>query len=350
MLGRRCIPYGRIMPTATSTPLPTEALAHETLWSMTNAVVVSRAVHAIAELGVADQIDDDGVTIDELARRCGVTADGLDRVLRLLASHGIFARSGAAYGHTGASRLLRSDDPKSMRPFVRMMGRPAFWASVGALDHSIRTGAPGFETVDQNGLWTYLRTHPEELAVFDEAMTAKAQADIASVLHAFDFGRFETIADIGGGRGHLLRGVLDAVPTATGILFDLPGVIETLDAPPARLRHHPGDFFVDPLPTADAYVLMEVLHDWADGEAAAVLRAVRRAARPGTTVLIIEAIIPDDRLDPRVHTLDVIMLAVTGGRERSAQQLGSLLEAAGFAATATVETGSPTRILEAVAV
>jgi hypothetical protein len=144
--------------------------------------------------------------------------------------------------------------------------------------------------------------------------------------------------------------VLEAVPAATGILFDLPGVIETLDAPPPRLIHHPGDFFVDPLPSAEAYILMEVVHDWADREATAILQAIRSAARPGARVLIIEAIIPDDRLDPRVHTLDVIMLAVTGGRERTAAQLAALLEATGFRATATVDTASPTRILEAIAV
>ncbi|MFN2608154.1 MAG: methyltransferase [Acidimicrobiales bacterium] len=334
----------------TTHPRRTEVLPHEALWSLANAAAVSRSLQAVAELAVADHIDDDPVAVEELARRCAVTVDGLDRVLRLLAAHGVFARRGPSYEHTETSRLLRSDHPMSMRPFVRMMGRPAFWASFGALDHSIHTGAPGFEMVDRNGLWTYLRTHPEEARVFDEAMTAKAQADIVAVLTAYDFGRFGTIADIGGGRGHLLRAVLDRVPTASGMLFDLPGVTETLDAVPPRLSLHPGDFFVDPLPRADAYVLMEVLHDWSDAEAAAILQAVRSAARPGATLLIIEAIIPDGDLDPRVHALDVIMLAVTGGRERTAPQLASLLEGAGFRATATVETGSPIRILEATAV
>jgi len=339
------------MSTQTTTqPSPTTAFPHETVWSITNGVAVSRSLHAVAELAVADHIGGQPVAVEELARLCGVNADRLDRVLRLLAAHGLFAHCGGSYEHTDASRLLRSDHALSMRPFVRMMGRPVFWASFGALEHSIRTGAPGFETVDPNGLWSYLRTHPDEARVFDQAMTAKAQADIAAVLAAYDFGRFERIADIGGGRGHLLQAVLDAVPTATGILFDLPGLIETLDAPPPRLIHHPGDFFVDPLPSADAYLLMEVIHDWTDADAAAILRAVRSAAAPGAAVLIVEAIIPDDHLDPRAHTLDVIMLAVTGGRERTVQQLASLLEAAGFRATATVETAGPIRVLEAVAI
>lgn len=339
------------MSTATTTePRRTAARPHETIWSLTNGAAVSRGLHAVAELAVADHIEDNPVGAAELARRCGVTAEALDRVLRLLAAHGVFDRTEGSYEHTDASRLLRSDHPMSMRPFVRMMGRPAFWASFGVLEESIRTGTPGFQTVDPNGLWSYLRSHPDDARVFDEAMTAKARADIAAVLAAYDFSRFDTVADIGGGRSHLLSAVLDAVPTATGILFDLPGLISSLDPPPPRLLHHAGDFFVDPLPTADAYILMEVLHDWADGEATAILRAVRRAARAGATVLIVEAIIPDDGLDPRVHTLDVIMLAVTGGRERTVQELSSLLEAAGFRATRTVETDAPIRLLEAVAV
>lgn len=340
-----------MVTTTTWQPDRTDAPPHAEVWSLINAAVVSRSLHAVAELGVADHMDDEPVAVEELARRCEVTVDGLDRALRLLAAHGVFARGeGGSYEHTDTSRLLRSDDPMSMRAFARMIGLPAFWAGLGALDESIHTGTPGFERANGNGLWSYLRTHPEEGRLFDQAMTAKAQADIAAVLSAYDFGRFRTIADVGGGRGHLLRAVLDAAPTATGILFDLPGLIETLDDPPPRLVHHPGDFFVDPLPSADAYVLMEVIHDWGDGEAEAILHAVRRAARPGATVLIIEAIMPDDRLDPTVQTLDVIMLAVTGGRERTGAQLAGLLEAVGFVTTATVDTAGPIRILEATAV
>lgn len=299
---------------------------------------------------MADQIDDDEVPVEQLAQRCGTSTDGLDRVLRLLSAHGIFGRRSGSYVQTQVSQLLRSDHPMTMRPFIRMMGRPAIWTGFGALDHAIRTGAPGFAKVDENGLWSYLRSHPDDERIFGEAMMAKAKADIACILGAYDFLPFGTIADIGGGRGHLLRAILDTVPGVTGILFDLPGVIESLGTAPRRLRYHPGDFFVDPLPSAEAYVLMDVIHDWADGEASGILRAVRSAARPGATLLIIEAIIPDGEIDPRVHTLDVIMLAITGGRERSATELVSLLATAGFEAAKVVETGGPVRILEARAV
>lgn len=323
---------------------------HETIWHLATATVASRALHVIAQLGVADHIDDSPASAKELAVRCEVDAESLDRVLMLIAAHGVFRREGDGYAHTGASRLLRSDHPMSMRAFPRMMGMPSFNASFARLDHSIRTGAPAFELVDPDGLFAHLQRDSDEAAIFNASMTAKAVADIAAVLGAYDFSRFSTIADVGGGRGHLLRALLETAPQTSGILFDLPGVIDNLDAHTERLSLHPGDFFVDALPSADAYILMEVIHDWNDEQAATILSAVRRAARPGATVLIIEAVADDEGLNPVVHTLDVIMLAITGGRERTSAQLGQLLASAGLRATATLETQGALRIVEAVAV
>jgi C-methyltransferase len=322
---------------------------HEIIWKLTNAVVGSRSLHVVAELGVADHVGDEPVNVKELASACAADPDGLDRVLRLLAAHGIFERHADGYGHTEASRLLQSDHPMSMRAFPRMMGMPVVRATFDQLEHSVRTGSPAIELVDHNGLWPYLEGHPDEGEIFGQAMSGKAAADIAAVLGAYDFGRFDTIADIGGGRGHLLRAVLDAVPTAEGILFDLPDVIETLDIDRDRLTARAGNFFVDPLPTADVYILMEVIHDWPDAEVTAILSAIRRAASPGARVLIIENVLGDAQSDPRGHTLDVIMLAVTGGRERTGNQLGELLASTGFATTTVIDTGGPMHIVEAVA-
>lgn len=332
------------MSTATQTMEP-----HEIIWTLTNHVVVSRSVHVVAELGVADHIDDEVVSVKQLASACAANPDALDRVLHLLAAHGIFERHADGYRHTEASRLLCTEHPRSMRAFARMMGLPVFRASFDQLEHSVRTGSPAIELAAADGIWPYLMGHPVEAKIFGQAMTGKAAADTAAVLGAYDFGRFDTISDIGGGRGHLLRAVLDAAPSAEGILFDLPDVIQTLDVGRDRLTPRAGDFFVDPLPTADAYILMEVIHDWPDAEAAAVLTAVRRAASPGARVLIIENVLDDTSLDPRGHTLDIIMLACTGGRERTGTQLGGLLKAAGFRDSTVINTGGPLRIVEAVA-
>ncbi len=327
-----------------------ERQPHETIWGLTTATVASRVLHVIAEIGVADHIDDTPVFAKELAARCGADAGAVDRALMLLAAHGVFDRIGDAYAHTDASRLLRSDHPMSMRAFPRMMGMASFSASLGHLEHSVRTGETAFGLVEPDGLFAHLQRNEAEARIFDASMTAKAAGDTAAVLAAYDFSRFSTIADIGGGRGHLLRAVLQEAPDSSGILFDLPGVIDTVDASSERFEVHAGDFFVDALPAADAFILMEVIHDWDDDQAAAILSAVRRAATPGATVLIIEAVADDEVLDPVVRTLDVIMLAITGGRERTAAEFDRLLASVGFRAISVLPTPSPLRIVEAVAV
>jgi len=214
----------------------------------------------------------------------------------------------------------------------------------------VRTGRPSLETLEPQGLWAHLQGHPSEGEIFGRAMTAKASAEGAAVVDAFDFRPYRAIADIGGGRGHLLRAVLEAAPETEGILFDLPEVIDSLDVEHPRMRATAGNFFKDVLPTADAYVLMEVLHDWPDEECVAILAAIRRAAHEKSTLLIIEGVLPEDHKDPRAATLDLIMLTVTGGRERTATDFEKLLQRAGWGLNRVVETASPMRIVEAVPV
>ena len=320
---------------------------HELIFSLTNAGVAARCLHVAAELGVADHIDERPVPARELALRCQVDPGGLDRVLRLLSAHGVFTLVTAGYEHSAASRLLRSDHPMSMRPFPEMMGLPVVLRSFDELAHSVRTGRPAIELSDPDGLWGYLSGRPTERAVFGRAMSARAAGDTAAVLAAHDFSTCRRIVDVGGGRGHLLHAVLEATPGAHGILFDLPGVVEAGGPAHPRLIRQAGDFFVDPLPAGDTYLLMEVLHDWADAEALAILAAVRRAATDDAKVLVVEGILPED-LDPGALTIDVIMLAVTGGRERTAEELTRLLHAAGLHLTGVVDTPGRLRIAEAV--
>ena len=320
---------------------------HELIFSLTNAGVAARCLHVAAELGVADHIDERPVPTRELALRCQVDPDGLDRVLRLLSAHGVFSPVSGGYQHSTASRLLRSDHPMSMRAFPEMMGLPVVLRSFDELAHSVRTGRPAIELSDPDGLWGYLTGAPTERAVFGRAMTARAAGDTAAVLAAHDFSASRRIVDVGGGRGHLLHAVLEATPRAHGILFDLPGVVEAAGPAHPRLIRQAGDFFVDPLPAADTYLLMDVLHDWADAEALAILAAVRRAATDDAKVLVIEGILPEDP-DPGALTLDVIMLAVTGGRERTTDELTRLLHAAGLHLTEVIDTPGRLRIAEAV--
>ena len=321
---------------------------HETIWGLATAVVGSRALHVVAELGVADHVGDDPVPVPKLAADLDVDAHALDRVLQLLAANGVFERRASGIVHSPASLLLRSDHPMSMTAFPEMMGMPSFTASFANLGSAVRTGEPSFCGVDPEGLFAYLQRHPAEAQVFDQAMTAKAAADVAAVVSSYDFSRFSTVVDVGGGRGHLLRAI-DSMPATTGVLFDLPEVTASFELDDDRITLAPGDFFADPLPAADSYLLMEVIHDWADPEAVAILRAVRRAAAAQARVLIIENVIVNRGIDRRAHTLDIIMLAITGGRERTASELDELLVAAGFANTTVIDTPGPLRIVEAVA-
>jgi hypothetical protein len=330
--------------------ITTELAPHELVWTLTNAYVPATCLHLIADLGVADRIGDDAVPVAELAASLQADPDALDRVLSLLAAHGIFERTPDGFGHTVASRLLRSDHEMSMRGFPRMNGLPVISTVFANLDYSLRTGAPAIRTVEPAGLWAYLRDRPDEQRVFADAMSARAKGDIAAILDVYDFSGFDTIADIAGGYGNLLAAVLDRAPMAQGRLFEQPGVVAALSVDHERLTATAGDFFTDPLPSADAYLLMEILHDWPDAECQEILAAVRRSAKPGAKLLVLEEILTDRGRDPDGHTLDVIMLAVTGGRERTIDELDALFTAAGFSAGRVIDTASRLRIVETTAI
>lgn len=332
------------------TALETPVAPHVAVWQTTNAIVASRALHVVAELGVADHIGDHPVPVDELAAACGADARSLDRILRLLASTGIFARSSPGYAHTDSSRVLRSDVPGSMRAFARMMNLRFVNEMFTELETSVRTGEPAVTLVEPRGFWAYFADHRELAPVFGEAMAAKAAADIAAVLAVRDFSQFRTVADIGGGLGHLLRAILASAPATNGILFDLPEVIGSIADTSDRLTPVAGDFFRDALPRADAYLLMEVLHDWDDRRCIDILSAIRRAAAPGARVMVIEGIVSEAGDDPRVNTLDVVMLTVTGGRERTGAELATLFVESGFRLDALVPTAGPMQIVEGEAV
>jgi hypothetical protein len=330
--------------------MQTVAPPNEIIWTLQNGMIASRCLQLVADLGVADCIDGTAVSAAELADSCEVDAGALDRVLRLLTTYGVFEATPSGYRHTDASRLLRADHPMSMRGFAQLNGLPGVWGALGAMHHSLKTGRPGWEVVDPRGFFPYLAAHPDEAEVFARAMASKAAVDIATIVDAYDFRPFATVADIGGGRGHLLQAILGAAPDSRGILFDVADVTSTLEIETDRLRVQPGDFFTDALPKADLYTLMEVIHDWPDAQAIDILRAIRAAAQPGATVIVIEDIHPDAGIEQRSQILDVVMLGVTGGRERSAHEHARLLEQAGFRFTRVVETKGAMRIVEAVAV
>lgn len=327
-----------------------EANPFETLIRMAGGYCVNRSLHVIADIGVADALGDTPETAEKLAQATGCNADALRRVLALLSNHGVFKRDGERFGHSAASKLLRSDDPQSMRSLVRMLGMRVNWAAYGEFEHSLRTGRPALEKVVPEGFWDYLSKNAEAGKIFNEAMAGKAYGQVAAVLGAYSFKDFKVIADIGGGQGHLLRGILAATPTARGILFDLPHVIEKASGPASdRLTLQPGDFFKDALPTADGYLMMEVIHDWNDKESLAILSAVRRAAPAQAKLLLIESIVPDKPGPNWPQMLDINMMALLTGRQRTVAEYEQLFDAAGFHLAKAIPTSANVSIIEAVA-
>ncbi len=321
----------------------------DTLQQMAAGYCLPRCLHMVANLGVADALDETPRTASDLAASVGAHPGALGRVLRLLAAHGVFEmQAGETFRHSPASRLLRTDHPQSMRAFARMFGLPIFWATFESLEHSVRTGLPAAETTFPEGFWTYLAQRPEEGRVFNAAMSAKAQGAVAGIVASYDFSGFGSIGDIGGGSGHLLRAVLDTAPNARGVLFELPHVIEeAAGVASERLTLQAGDFFRDDLPTCDAYLLMEIIHDWADEEAAAILKAIRRAAPAHAKLLVIETIVPDEPGPDWSKVLDIIMLTLFGSLQRTQQEYEALLARSGFVLQREIDTGAGISILEA---
>jgi hypothetical protein len=315
---------------------------------LAKAHIAARCLHVVAESGVADAIGTGVAKPSEIAAATGLDADAADRILRLLAAHGIFAAQPGGYAHNEASLLLRSDHPQSLRSYVRMTGMSSFWGRFTELDAAARTGKP---SVDWRGLIAYFERHPDEAAHFNAAMVAKSRAVLPVVAEAYDYSRFATIVDVGGGRGHLLAAVLERAPHSTGILFDLPQVVAdakrggTLTE---RIEIVGGDFFADSLPAADGYLLMDLVHDWADADAARILLAVRAAAPPHARVLIVETLVPEAPGPHFGKTLDIIMLAVTGGRERTRSQYERLFRGAGLRLERVIPTRSEYSIVEGV--
>jgi hypothetical protein len=292
--------------------------------------VVAQALHAVGDIGVATAL---GTLItrprgiEELAQDTGTRPEILARVLRLLAGHGFFeSTADGRWRHTEMSERLRPDHPRSFSSIAALVGTSFFRGALGELTHTLRTGEPGANVLDPPGPWAYLKAHPDEGAVFQDAMDAKEHTAIVRTL---DLSRYHRLVDVGGGRGSLLDTVLSRYEGMTGVLFDLPAVVADVPAR-ADLTVVGGDFFADPLPIGDAYLLRNVVHDWGDKESVAILSAVARAGGPGSAVLLVETLLPEDAKAHWSLTSDVLMSVLASGQERTAGAYRALLDAAGI--------------------
>lgn len=315
---------------------------------------ISKAVSVAAELGVADHLREGPRPSDDLATTCGVQAAPLYRLLRALASVGVFSEEeGGRFALTPPAELLCSDTPGSMRALARMYGSEQFRAWAG-LEDSIRTGMPSFGKVFGASYFEYLEGHAQSGEVFNEAMTGWTTQLADAVTTAYDFSGSNQVVDVGGGLGLLLSTILGANPTTEGVLFELPHV--AADAKPFlekagiadRCTTVGGDFFESVPDGGTTYVLAQILHDWDDGHCGVILGNCRQVIHSDGKLLVVEQLLPPANEPSLGKWLDLHMLVLLGGQERTESEYRSLLAAAGFELTRVIPTQSGASIVEAV--
>jgi hypothetical protein len=319
----------------------------------------TKMVYAAAELGLADLLAAGPRGADDLAATCGAHAPSLRRLLRALAAFGLFTEGeDGRFALTAEGERLRSDVPGSLRATALQSGG-AIYAVWGEFLQSIRTGGSAFERVYGMPEWEYNARHPEVGARFDAYMVAQTSQATPALLAAYDFAPFGTVVDVGGGHGTFLAAILAAHPGARGVLFDQPHVVAGADAVLAaagvgdRCRIVGGDFFADAVAGGDAYVLMQILHDWDDARATAILANLRRAVPPTGRLLVVERLLPDQGAISPAHrdifAVDLNMLAYYGGaQERTTGEFRALFAAAGFTLTGITPTSSAFHVIEGV--
>jgi hypothetical protein len=319
---------------------------------------VSRALHVAAQLGVADALARGPLAAEDLARAVGADAAALRRVVRLLASAGVFEeQADGRFALLPLGDLMREDAPGSMRAAVMLFAGPRIQESWADLEWCVRTGQPAFRKDDPDAdPFTTMANDPAAAANFDKAMAAFTAQTAIAVAAAYDFSRFARVADVGGGNGALLIGILRANPKLRGFVFDQPHVAERARAHLAesgvgdRCEVVGGSFFEKVPPGAEAYLLKHVIHDWNDAQAAEILRNVRAAVPAGGKLLLVEGVYPE-RIEANLASRgaaanDVNMLVVTGGRQRSAEEFRELYAASGFRLARIVPTASGVAVIE----
>ncbi|MGE3285375.1 MAG: methyltransferase [Pseudonocardia sp.] len=318
---------------------------HQRLARLADGFLSTQLLVAAAELGIADALVDGPRTAEDLGVELGADPTALHRLLRGLAADGVLREhSGGRFGLTGTGELLRSARYGSQLGAVLARGRLYYAAASGVAD-AVRGGGVPFERVHGEPFFARLSADPQAEARFHGSMLARSRREADAVAEAYDFSGIHRIVDVGGGAGVLLGTILAATPGTEGVLFDRPTVCARTGSGPFTVEA--GDFFTA-VPRADAHVLSRVLHDWDDAAAIRILRTCRAATPPHGRLVIVEAVLPERAAhDPATTRMDLLMLVLLGGRERTEAEFRALLGAAGFTPTRTVATGAGVSVLEA---
>ncbi len=314
---------------------------------------ISQAIYAAARFDVAGHLAAGPKSTEELAQATSTHPDALYRLLRALANVGVFEEVGPRrFALTPLAELLRDDVPGSKRGLALMAGDEQFRA-FGEIEYSIRTGKTAFDKVFGKPIFDYLGEHPDKARVFDQAMVGVHGREASAILDAYDFSAFGVLADIGGGNGSQITAILQQHPKLEGILFDLPHVVE-------RARPHieaagladrctlvGGSFFESVPSGADAYVLRHIIHDWDEEKSLTILRNCHQAMPDDGKLLVIESVIPEGNEPFGGKFLDLVMLVVPGGQERTEAEYRALFAQAGFQLERVVPTDTEVSVIEA---
>jgi hypothetical protein len=314
---------------------------------------VSQSLYVMAKLCVADQLSAGPRPVRDVALAVGANPGALYRVMRTLASVGVFAESAPGqFALTVMGNYLRSDVPGSLRAQLLTINE-LDWLPWSDLLHSVRTGETAFDHHHGMGLFDYLERQPEVARMFDEAMTGFVTENGLAVVAAYDFRAFATVVDVGGGHGALMTAIFGSAPHTKGVLFDRPSVIEGARARistaglSARCECVAGDFFESIPSGGDAYVLASIIHDWDDEHSRMILRTCRQAIRDDGKLLLVEMVVPSGDAASYAKLLDLEMLVLAGGQERSESEYHDLLDSAGFRLCGIVPTRTNSSIIEA---
>jgi SAM-dependent methyltransferase len=328
-----------------------EAAIREQLLDLLWGFIRTQALAAVAALGIADLVSEEPTDVEELARRAGAHAPSLYRLLRALSMYGVFAEAGPrCFVRTPLSDGLRTDAPQSARWSAILAGSDYYQGWSEAL-HSFRTGKPGFDRAFGLPYFDYLQQNAEASAVFNRAMGAGTQGRLVALV-AYDWSSVRHVVDLGGGNGTALAAVLAANPQLTGSIFELeaalPAARTVMDrhGVASRCNFVAGNFLVDDLPPADAYLLSQILHDWDDRQAATILRNCKRSLQPDGRLLILDSVLAAGPTpDPR-KLFDLHMLVLLGGKERTETEWTDLLSSEGFSLH-EISAAGPSDLLEA---
>jgi hypothetical protein len=329
----------------------------EQLMQLASGYMASISIHIVARLGIADLLKDGPRPVSELAAATSTQEDRLYRVLRTLASVGVFQETGArAFALTPAAETLRSDVPDSMRPMALWICDPLHFRVYSEMMHSVSTGGTAFERVMGKPIFEYFPTDPEESEIFNAAMTCFSGMTIPAVLDAYDFSGIKTLMDVAGGHGALLRAILKKYPGMRGVVIEMEHVVQGAKQLPENqaLAHRceflSADFFADVPSHADAIIMKHIIHDWDDPEARTILRNCRKAlaGKSGARVLLIEPVISPGNAPELGKFMDLEMMALPGGRERTEDEFRKLFAAAELRLTRVIPTKSPVCVVEGV--